>query len=242
MRHKFNLDQAELDGYSILVHGGRGSGKTYLEGDFLKEESKLGPVRFMNIVGEDGNLTLKGMGLGDVGEHIESFQDFLDALKEYRTLKVHALAIDSAFALSRWIMQKVTGSDRLPEIKSGGGNEWGDFHQKSYNAYMEARRSCKFLMCSCPSDKSVEQLSGKTYITPDLPGRQAAGSAGWFDFAGYIEANSTASGVERSFNMTPNNTIIVKQRLPKQIKSAIKLPDGPGGWLAIKNEIAKGWK
>ena len=241
MRKRFNLDTQELDGYTILVHGGRGSGKTHLAGDFLKVESKNGPVRFINVVGEDGSLTLKGMGLGDVGEDIDTLKDFLDALKEYQTQKVHAIAVDSIHALSKWIMQKVTGSDRLPEIRTGS-NEWGDFHQQSYNTYMALRRSAKMIMCTCPSDKSVEQLSGKTFVTPDLPGRQAAGSAGWFDFVGYIEATNGTDGVTRTFNMTPNNTIIVRQRLPKQITSAIKLPNGAGAWTAIQGEIQKGWK
>lgn len=241
MRRKFNLDTQELDGYTILVHGGRGSGKTYLAGDFLKVESKNGPVRFINVVGEDGSLTLKGMGLGDVAEDIDSIADFTAALKDYQAAKVHAIAVDSVHALSKWIMQKVTGSDRLPEIRQGT-NEWGDFHQQSYNAYMALRRSAKMIMCTCPSDKSVEQLSGKTFVTPDLPGRQAAGSAGWFDFVGYIEASNGTEGVTRTFNMTPNNTIIVRQRLPKQITASIKLPPGPGGWQVIKDAIEKGWK
>ena len=240
-RRKFNLDKAELEGYTLLVHGGRASGKTYLVGDFLRTESKSGEVRFLNIVGEDGNLTLRGMGLGDVGEHIESHQDFLDALKEYQEKKVHALGVDSIHALSKWIMKKVTGSDRLPEIRKES-NEWGDLHHISYNTYMALRRAAKYIMCTCPSDKSVEQLSGKTYITPDLPGRQAAGSAGWFDFVGYIEATALTDGVQRTFNMTPNNTIIVRQRLPKQITESIKLPVGAGGWQLIKDAIERGWK
>lgn len=241
LRKRFNLDTQELDGYTLLVHGGRGSGKTYLAGDFLKTESTKGPVRFINVVGEDGSLTLRGMGLGDVGEDIDSLKDFNDALAEYTKLKVHAIAVDSIHALSRWVMQKVTGSDRLPEIRQGS-NEWGDFHNHSYNTYMALRRAAKMIMCTCPSDKSVEQLSGKTFITPDLPGRQAAGSAGWFDFVGYLDASNGHDGVTRTFNMTPNNTIIVRQRLPKQIAAAIKLPPGPGGWGTIKAEIEKGWK
>lgn len=241
MRKRFNLDTAELDGYTILVHGGRASGKTYLTGDFLKTESAFGPVRFLNIVGEDGNLTLRGMGLGDIGEHIDSLDDFTAALKEFQEKKVHALGVDSIHALSRWIMKKVVGSDRLPEIRKES-NEWGDLHHTSYNTMMALRRAAKLIMCTCPSDKSVEQLSGKTYITPDLPGRQAAGSAGWFDFVGYIEAINKPEGIERTFNMTPNNTIIVRQRLPRQVTEAIKLPQGPGGWAVIKQAIEKGWK
>lgn len=240
-RQKFNLDNIELDGYTILVHGGRAAGKTYLVGDFLRTESKTGPVRFINIAGEDGQLTLRGMGLGEVGETIDSYDDFVAALKEFSSLKLQALGVDSAHALSKWIMKKVTGSDRLPEIRKES-NEWGELHHLSSNLYMQLRRAAKFVMCTCPSDKSVEQLSGKTYITPDLPGRQAAGSAGWFDFVGIIEATASASGVMRTFNMTPNNTVIVRQRLPKQITAPIQLPEGPGGWQRIKEAIEKGWK
>lgn len=242
MRKKFNLDQTELNGYMILIHGGRAAGKTYLAGDFLKEESQYGPVRFINVAGEDGQLTLRGMGLGDIGETIESYADFVEAIKEYQAAKVHAVAVDTVHALSRWIMQKVTGSDRLPEIKRES-NEWGELHHLSYNVHMNLRRCAKMVFCTCPSDKSVEQLSGKTFITPDLPGRQAAGSAGWYDFVGYLEATSISpTEVQRKLIMTPNSSIIVRQRLPKQITEPIKLPNGSGGWKVIKQAIESSWK
>lgn len=241
MRRKFNLDTAELNGYTIHVHGGYGAGKTYLQGDFLRTESKAGPVRFLNIAGEDGSLTMRGMGLGDIAETIETYQDFLDAIKEFTGLKLQALAMDSSHALSRLIMRKVTGSDRLPEIRKES-NEWGDLHHTSYNTYMAIRRAAKFVMVTCPSDKSVEQVSAKTMITPDLPGRQAAGSAGWFDFQGMLEVTNTASGSSRTFNLVPNNNTVVRQRLPKQITELLKLPEGPGGWQVIRDAIEKGWK
>lgn len=242
MRRKFNLDQSELDGYMILVHGGRAAGKTYLAGDFLKEESQYGPVRFINVVGEDGYLTLRGMGLGDVGDSVDSYQDFMELLKEYKSLNVHAIAVDTIHALSRWIMRKVTGGDRLPIIAKES-NEWGDLHHSTYNLHMSLRHAAKMVLCTCPSDKSVEQLSGKTYITPDLPGRQAAGSAGWYDFVGYLEATAVGpNNIQRSFLMTPNSTVIVRQRLPRQITAPIKLPQGAGGWKVIKETIEQSWK
>lgn len=244
MRKKFNLDQSELDGYMTLIHGGRAAGKTYLAGDFLREESLYGPVRFINVAGEDGQLTLRGMGLGDIGETVESYDDFLAAIKEYKEQNVHAIAVDTIHALSRWIMQKVTGSDRLPEVRRGGErNEWGELHHLSYNLHMILRRSAKMVMCTCPSDKSVEQLSGKTFITPDLPGRQAAGCAGWYRFVGYLDVtNLSPTIVQRQLIMTPNGSVIVRQSLPKQITEPIKLPNGPGGWKVIKQAIENSWK
>ena len=241
LRAKFDLDKAELDGYTIHVHGGYGVGKTYLEGDFLKHESKVGEVRFINIAGEDGSLTMRGMGLGNVGETVDNYADFMEALKEFTAKKLQALAIDSSNALAVVLMRKVVGSDRLPEIKQGS-NEWGEFHHLSRNTYTAIRRAARFVMVTCPSDKSTDQLSGKLSITPDLPGRQAAGSAGWFDFQGLLEVTHTASGPVRTFNLVPNNNAVVRQRLPKAITELIKLPNGPGGWECIKKSIEAGWK
>ena len=240
-RKKFNLDTAELDGYTIHVHGGYGVGKTHLMGDFLRTEAKAGPVRFLNIIGEDGNLTIKGMGLGDIGEHVEDYATFVEILKEFTALKLQALGIDSSNALAALLMRKVVGSDRLPEIKQGS-NEWGEFHHLSRNVYTGIRRAAKYVMVTCPSDKSTDQLTGKLSITPDLPGRQAAGSAGWFDFQGMLEVMNGASGASRTFNLVPNNNAVVRQRLPKQINELIKIPNGQGGWQAIKDSIDKGWK
>ena len=242
LRKRFNLDQSELHGYTMLVHGGRASGKTHLAGDFLRTEAARGPVRFINVEGEDGYLTLRGMGLGEAGETVESYQDFYDAITEYAKAGTHALAVDSLHALSRWVMRKVTGSDRLPEIKRES-NEWGELHHLMHNLMMMLRRSARYVMCTCPSDRSVEQLSQKTYITPDLPGREAAGSAGWFDFVGYLEAVPMGPGrIQRTLSMTPNANIIVRQRLPKQITAPIVLPEGNGGWKIISDTIEKSWK
>jgi hypothetical protein len=241
-RKTFNLDQQELNGFTILIHGGRAAGKTYLAGDFLKQESVNGTVRFVNISGEDGALTLKGMGLGEQGETCESYQDFYEAMVDYAKAGVHAVAVDSLHALSRWVMKKVTGADRLPEVRKEA-NEWGEVHHHMYNLMMMLRRAGRYVMCTCPSDRSVEQLTGKTYITPDLPGREAAGSAGWFDFVAYLQATPVGPGrIQRTLTMTPNANIIVRQRLPRQISGDLVLPEGPGGWKVLKDAIDQAWK
>ena len=43
----------------VLVHGGSVREDIY-KGDFLCTEMKNGPVRFINVAGEDGALTLRG--------------------------------------------------------------------------------------------------------------------------------------------------------------------------------------
>ena len=238
MRHKFNLDDQALDGYSVLVYGINASGKTHLLGDFLRTEQETGPVRFINVAGEDGSLTIKGMGLGEVAETIEGIDDIMGAIKEYKDLKLQACAIDSLGPLSSWLRVKLFGSNRMP----GNPDEWTKLHLAMYNLIMELKACAKYIMCASIADRSGDQVTEKSYVTPDLPGRQARISAGWFDFVGYLEAIPLANKVKRTFNMVPNATFTVRQRLPRQVSSVIELPQGPGGWSTIKAAIEGGWK
>ena len=237
-RRQFNMDTIGLDkGWSLMAHGGRAAGKTHLLGDCLATEAALGKVRFVNVLGEDGMLTCQGMGIAENAETVECYEDFLDMCKEYKG-QLQAVALDSVSVLSKWVMKHVLkGLDRLPRITKEG-NEWGDFHREMDNAMLAIKQTAKYVICSCPSDRSVDQLTGQTYTTPDLHGRQAVGSAGWFDFVGMLKAESIGPGkTRRTFIIAPNSNIIVRQRLPRQINADIELADGPGGWKKIKDMI-----
>lgn len=240
MREKFSMDlkTATLEKTIILIHGGYASGKTHLLGDFLKHYSTLGPVKFINVIGEDGYLSAQSFGLGDVGETVSTYDELIEALNEARTQKCVAIGVDSMKAASRLAMSKVVGSgDRMPTV-GGNGNEWGDVHFKMENLVNRMRNAAPFVMCVCPSDKSVNQIDGRTYITPDLPGREAAGSAGWFDFVGFLNADVTGPGrISRKLKFAPNNTILTRQRLPRPIINDIEIPDGGGGWGKIIDAI-----
>lgn len=205
----------------------------------MKEESANGPVRFINVAGEDGALTGKGMGLGDIAETIDSYKDMEVALDEYRQAKVWAIGIDSLAPLNAWTRVHAFKSDRMPT----GADEWTELHRLMNNIMLKIKRSANMVMCTCPSDRSVDQVTQKTYITPDLPGKEARSSAGWFDFVGYISAEPTRPGeLKRTFLMTPNGLVTVRQRLPKQIMKEIELPNGPGGWKLIKQQIEAAWR
>ena len=238
-RTKFNLDTQELNGYATLIHGINAAGKTYFLGDFLKEESAEGVVRFINVAGEDGALTIKGMGLGEIAETIDSYKDFEAAIDEYRAAKVHAIGVDSLTPLIGWVRVHLFKSDRFPN----GAEEWSELHRVVNNLMYKLRRSATQIMCTCPSDRSGDQVTQKTYITPDLPGKEARSSAGWFDFVGYLSAEPSGPGkIKRTLLMTPNGQTTVRQRLPKQIASEIVLPDGPGSWKIVKTLIEAGWR
>lgn len=240
MRKRFSLDIKgdALTNLIMLIHGGYASGKTHLMADFLKFYSKDGPVRFINIQGEDGFLSAKTFGLGDVGETVETYEDMIGALNDVKKEKCLALGVDSMKFASKMAMTHVLGTDqRMPSV-GGNSNEWGAVHFAMENLTQRMRNAAPFVMCVCPSDKSVNQLDGKTYITPDLPGREAAGSAGWFDFVGYLNAEVIGPGkIKRAVKFAPNNAILTRQRLPRPIIEDIVLPDGPGGWQSILGRI-----
>jgi hypothetical protein len=219
----------------MLVHGINASGKTRFIGDFLATEAKNGKVKYINVRGEDGALTLKGMGLGNVGENVESYDDYDQVLDEcIKANDVVGLGVDSLEPLNRWVRAKLFKSDRMPSSP----DEWQVLHRTMANLMTKQRRAAKYVVCACVSDKSTDQVTGSITITPDLPGREARGSAGWFDFVAYIQASVKGPGVvERILVLTPNNTITVRQRLPKQIAKDLVLPDGAGGWGVFKNAI-----
>ena len=238
-RTKFNLDLLMVDSFTMLVHGIRAAGKTHLLGDMLSTEREYGKVCFINMVGEDGAASAKSFGLGEIGENHESYDDFKLFCKEYAGKKLRAVGLDSVSVLGRWVMRSVVGADRLPRITKES-NEWGEFHREMDNAMALFRNTAQRVLAVCPSDRSVDAVTQRTYISPDLSGRQAVGSAGWFDFVAYLQADVTGPGVvARKLVIAPNSTIVVRQRLSKQIASDIDLPNGPGSWLKITKLIAE---
>ena len=236
-RQKFNLDLQMTDSFTMMVHGIRAAGKTFLIGDMLAYEREHGPVCFINMAGEDGQASAKSFGLGEIGETHDSYEDFKAFCKEYAGKKLRAVGLDSVSVLGRWVMRSVIGADRLPRITKES-NEWGEFHREMDNAMALFRNTAKRILAVCPSDRSVDAVTQRTYISPDLPGRQAVGSAGWFDFVAYLQADVTGPGqVSRRFIIAPNSTIVVRQRLARQITQDLTLPTGPGSWKLITDTI-----
>ena len=174
LRNMLNLDKQELDSLTLLVHGGYATGKTHLLGDALCEEAKNGPVFFLNVKGEDGTMTLRGQGLGSNAATVETVKDYEAALEILHRHKLQALALDSLKALNKLIM-----GDTMPEK-----SDYIPIHWTMERLVKSLRACAKYVICSCPSDRSVNQLDGSVWITPDLPGREAMGVAGWFNFVG----------------------------------------------------------
>lgn len=249
MRTKFNLDTQILNGFSLMVHADRAVGKTHLLGDALATEMTIGPVKYINVAGEDGMLTISAMGLGNVGETITEYKDFIEITEEYAKSPLQAIALDSLPMLAKLAMRQVTGSDRLPvipnrdQLRAGMTNEWPEVHRLMESAIVKLKRAAKYVLVAAASDKAMDMLdmSGKgtpTLIAPNLPGKEASDSAGWFDFVGYMQLKHTRPGeFKRTFSMVPDGVTRVRQRVPNLITTAIELPVGRGGWVAIKTAI-----
>jgi hypothetical protein len=231
VREKLKLDLDSLDRFTMLIHGDYGAGKTYLVGDFLAEESKEGPVYYINIKGEDGYLSLRAFGSSLEGETVETVGDLRAVLAELRGRNLRALGIDSLRVLYRVVSRHRVG-ERQP-VK----DDFSGIHWEGENLVAELRSVAPRVLCVCPSDKSVHHLSGRTTITPDVPGRAASGCAGWFDFVGYLRADTVGREVRRRVTFAPSGDVITRLRLPRPIVDDIILPEGPGGWLAIRNAL-----
>lgn len=238
MRRKFNLDITNLDTLTCLWHGNYGHGKTYSIGDALRTEREHGPVGYLNISGEDGYLSIAGMGLGSVAETVENLTDFESYLAEHRKQPLRALGVDSLKALVRMVMEGANHG-KMPEK-----TDYIYIHWTMERLVLQLRQAAAYVICACPSDKSVDQLSGRTYITPDLPGREAVASAGWFNFVGFISADVLGPGrVMRKLFLAPSLSVATRQQLPSPILHDIVLPEGGGGWTnfktAVKESLAK---
>lgn len=236
MRHKFNLDIATLDRFTMLIHGNYGCGKTHLLGDMLKHESANGKVRFLNVAGEDGFLSVANTGLGDVGETVETLADFKAALSDYAKEGLVALAIDGGKPFGKMIIKAVCG-DRLPSVGKGS-DDWGKIHGEFEALVASFRSVAPIVVMAAASDRSMDQVSGELSLTPDFPGRQAAGSGGQFDFVFLLKAAATGPNrVKRTLLTQPVANTVIRARLPKPLPSEIELPEGPGGWKRIKEAM-----
>lgn len=242
MRQRFNLDIGSLDRFTMLIHGNYGVGKTRLLGDMLVTEGAGGkPVRFLNITGEDGMLSIAGMALGEVGETVDTLKDFKDACADYAKLGLAALAIDGGKSFGRLCIKSVCG-DRLPTV-GGQSQDWQKIHMEFETTIASLRSIAPIVVMASSSDRSLDQVTNATSLTPDFPGRQAAGSGGQFDFVFVMRAEATGPNrVKRTLLTAPVANTIIRARLPRSLPTEVELPDGAGAWAKIKGEMQKALK
>ena len=237
---KLDLDNLTFEDIRMLIHSTRAGGKTFLAGDFLRHEMQYGPVAYVNTDGE-GLMTIKGMGLGNVGYKVETLKDFKAVIAEFTKNRLHALAVDSLQILERMVKIDVMGTaDRSP-VSTKDKNEWVDIGREYENAILSLGKAAKLVLCTCPSAINADQITGNPrIISPDLSGQRALGVGGYFEYVGYIKILPIGKGkVKRSVQFAPDGVTLVRQQVPNSINEDIALPEGPGGWQLIKDTIIK---
>ena len=238
MRQKLNLDLTTLDRVMMLIQGPYGAGKTHLQGDFLKWAKQFGKVAFINIKGEDGYGSLSAMGLGEIAETAENLADYDSIVADYSKQGYYGVAADSLPALEDLVVRSVMpdGALRYPDPKLDGERAkmlWGQIKMLLRARVTASRSIGKVVLWVASYDKSEVEGEGKL-TAPNLIGKSARASAGWFDFLGTLTADTKSpTSVTRSVSFAPSTTVLSRQRVAKTITAPIIIPEGGGGWEAI---------
>jgi hypothetical protein len=242
VRKRFDLSKSNLDRLLLLIYGAYGAGKTRICGDFLLWARERGEVAYINIAGEDGMASLAGLGLGEVGETVETIADFDAAIAEYAKKGVAGVAIDSLTAFYQIALTHSVGEPRFPDPKKDGERArmlWSIIAQTVKTRIHASRAAAPFVLWVAPHDRSDDAITGNKGVTPDLPGKLAWSSGGMFDFVGTLSAEVGGPGkVSRRVSFAPLPGTLTRQRAPRALLRDIAIPEGRGGWSAVFNEIA----
>jgi len=138
---------------------------------------------------------------------------------------------------------EVVGDQRLPDAKLDGERAkalWGQSSFKMEQLIRLFRSAADIIVATVPSAKTTLD-GGGVAIAPDLYGRMAQACIGCFDFAGYLTARMIEAGkVERKVSFAPRADVLNRQRLVHPVMTDIVIPEGGGGWKAIKEAFQKG--
>ena len=245
IRTKVGAPSAELTECRMLFHGYYGSGKTHLMGTALRALTQNGRGLLIVVQGEPSLSTIQGLDIPDLEVVVlESYNDVELVAKEYAEAKLSVVGIDSITLLSDLAIDKVTGGKRAPGQKdAGGGNhdgraEWGQVKSYFRVAVKQLQRLAPFCFAVCPSSKTENELTGAVSIAPDLPGKQAIGIVGMWDYVAYVDyVPLTPTKVQRRAHFEPMGSTATRCNLPRPITKPIAIPEGGGGWQAIAKEI-----
>lgn len=241
----------------VIIHGNYGSGKTHLAGDACDYTlDRGGDFAYLNITGEDGQDSAwrpSFKGHEDWFMDIPCYDGIKEAISYFSANPRTLVVLDSLKALHRMVEHKQTKGVAPPASRGWGDSDYSWIYLWMDNIMAELRRTAKYVLVLCPSDLGRDRIADnesavvnieKKVTLPDLPGKLAASSPGWCDFMFYLESNYNprTKGKDRVVLPTTSPNIISRQRLPKEIKTAIPIPADGGGWLNIMTAINNTYK
>lgn len=251
MPNPFDLNLATLDRLSVLLQGIPNSGKTFLSGDMLHYERQYGPVKFINVKGEDGWGSIAGMDLGGIGVTVASEADVQAVAADMVREKTHAAVLDGSRLLYSAIITQIVQADkpgqyRLPDAKLDGDRSksyWASARFRMEQNIILLKTSCNIFMATTVSAQDVHEITGEKQVAPDIYGKMGSGMIGLFDFAGKMEWTVLGPGrIRREVSFQTRNDVQTRQRLAVPVTENLILPDGPGGWAVVKTAFQKGLK
>ena len=233
---KLQLDNPEHLTAHTLIHGMSNAGKTYLLGSAMEYCHKQGKrVAFINLKGEDGYRTLTAFDLPvDCAMTATDFADLQACLAEVKGTDL--VCLDSAKYIWQFAIDKKCGAGKLPKV-GGQSNDWSEIHKMAEMLLKDLMDQVGRVVVACPSDRSMVQEKQEVALTPDLPGRWAAGIAGAFDLVGYLEANAMGSKVRRVLNLQPIGGTISKGRFKTELTKGIVLESGTNAWEQVEKAL-----
>lgn len=232
---RLKLSEPQEMGRKTLIHGGHNAGKTFIIGSAMAHFHAQGKeVLYINLKGEGGFRTLTAFDIPeDCAMTVDSLKDFLEALKE--APKDGLLCVDSVKYIWSLAIEQTCGA-KLPTV-GGNSNDWSKIHHAGGEALDAMLDASSHVLAVCPSDRSMDQLKGSTFITPDLPGRMAAGIAGKFDLVGYMESTAMGSKVRRVLHFEPMTESITRIRGKSGFAKGIVLEEGLDVWAQVEKEL-----
>ena len=248
---KLNLDVIDNSRMGLMVYGANNSGKTHLAGDMLRWGIEKGwKVRYLNLAGEDGYKTLGAMGLGEIGEDLETYTDFDEALIRAKADGIQVMAVDSLPAYSNMQFRRFLGGElRYPDPTRDGERAkmlWGQIKLGVMDGVLRSRAAVPYVLWLATHDKgtsdSVQDVASQTpaSIMPDLVGQQSRGSIGWFDLVAHIRTQMVGPGrAKRTLELSPDEKVLTRLRAPRPILEDVVIPEGRGGWQALMTAYEK---
>jgi AAA domain-containing protein len=242
----YNLDLVSYEKLCVLIYGPYGSGKTHLQGDFLRWARAKGDVAFVNIRGEDGDASIGQMGLGNIGYRAESVKDFEAIMGALMSKKLVGLAIDSLTGYYELALLDKYGKIRYPDPKLDGEaakNHWGQLNMGLKDAVVRSRAVAPYVLWVAPHDRSDDTVGSGKGLTPNLPGKLAYECAGRFDFVGHLRAETLSpTRIKRSLTFAPATGMLTRQRSPTAITQELEIPEGGGGWANFMTAVEAAFK
>ena len=245
---QLDLANCTLERLSINFIGDYGSGKTRMLRDAIEHELAQGvdPSRILYacMADDEGYMPLKGLKVPAV--ELENGKDIDTLIEQYSKEPLHLLCADGMDKLSDMSMVATIGSDRAPRTGSAKENEWNEVHRAFFRRVSKLRKCASYFLAASPADKHTNPVTGDSRVYPDLPGSQASKVVGAFDFTVGVEVQLSSLGkVTRFLRVKPTGdgggkvvAFKLRQRLVRELREDIQIPEGGGAWAILKAQIA----